>query len=138
MIEITSDKAKLDIDFIHDFLEKSYWAKEIPKKIVKKSIENSFCFGIYKNNKQIGFARVVTDFTTFGYLSDVFITPSEQKKGLGTRFINEILDCDELKSLRRWHLITKDAQSFYLDHGFRCVANPEGHMELRIKPDYLR
>jgi N-acetylglutamate synthase-like GNAT family acetyltransferase len=138
MIEISSDKEKLDLDFIHDFLEKSYWAAKFPKDIVKKSIENSFCFGIYRNRKQIGFARVVTDFTTFGYLSDVFITPSEQKKGLGKRLIEQVLDCDELRSLRRWHLITKDAQTFYRDHGFTAVANPEGHMELRNKPDYLQ
>ena len=136
MIEISSDKTKLDIDFIHRFLKTSYWAVGIPRAILQKSIDNSFCFGMYRCRKQIGFARVITDYTTFAYLADVFVDPAEQQKGFGTQFVKEILKCRELQSLKRWHLITKDAQSFYTDHGFSVVSNPEGHMELRIKPNY--
>lgn len=136
MIEISSEKTKLDVDFIHRFLKTSYWARGIPRAILQKSIDNSLCFGMYRCRKQIGFARVITDYTTFAYLADVFIDPEEQKKGFGKQFVKEILSCQELHGLRRWHLITKDAQSFYSDLGFLVVSNPEGHMELRIKPDY--
>lgn len=137
MIEISSDKTKLDIEFIHNFLKTSYWAKGVTLGIVLKSIDNSFCFGVYRSKNQIGFARVITDYATFAYLADVFIDPNEQQKGYGKRLLRHIFDCKDLQGLRRWHLITADATLFYQDQGFSEVSVSKGHMELRIRPDYL-
>jgi len=133
-IEISTDKDQLDIDYVHDFLMTSYWSEGIPKQIVKKSIKNSFCFGIYKRQKQIGFARVITDFATFAYLADVFIDKNEQSKGYGKQLINEILAHEDLKDIRRWHLLTSDAQKLYKKFGFSNPENPSRHMEKREKP----
>jgi len=135
-IEITSDFSRLDLDYIHRFLQKTYWAEGIPRDVVVRSIENSYCFGIFKSGRQIGFARVVTDYTTFAYLADVFIDHAEQRKGYGRMLVGRILDDERLKNLRRWHLITKDAQNFYKSLSFSEVANPEGHLEKYRKPDY--
>ncbi len=90
---------------------------------------------MYKCRKQIGFARCISDYTTFAYLADVLSDPAEQQKGYGKQFVKEILNCQELQGLRRWHLSTTDARSFYSDLGCLVVSNPEGQMELRIKPD---
>jgi N-acetylglutamate synthase-like GNAT family acetyltransferase len=96
-----------------------------------ETIDNSFCFGVYRSRNQIGFARVITDY------ADVFIDPNEQQKGYGKRLLRHIFDCKDLQGLRRWHLITADATLFYQDQGFSEVSVSKGHMELRIRPDYL-
>jgi len=135
-IQISSEKNRLDIDYVHRFLTQSYWAAGIPKDLVETSVKNSYCFGMYKNKSQIGFARIVTDFTTFAYLADVFIDPEEQGKGYGKRLVYEILNDDRLKNIRRWHLITKDAQDFYREMSFAPVENHEKHMEKYNIPEY--
>lgn len=135
-IEISTDKSKLDIDYIHKFLSKSYWAKGIPKDAVEKSIKNSFCFGVYSTEKQIGFARVITDYTTFGYLADVFIDENQRGAGLGKKLVNEIVNHKELVGLKRWHLLTNDAQGLYSKYGFNVPEDPSIHMEKRKKPKY--
>ncbi|MCP3944806.1 MAG: GNAT family N-acetyltransferase [Desulfobacteraceae bacterium] len=135
-IEISTDKNQLDIDYIHNFLANSYWAKDIPKKTVEKSIENSFCFGIYKAEKQVGFARVVTDFISFGYLADVFVDESQRGAGLGKQLVQSIVAHDKLKDLKRWHLLTDDAQSLYKKFGFVNPEKPLNHMEKRKKIKY--
>lgn len=135
-IVVSTDKKKLDIDYIHNYLSKSYWAEGIPKHVVEKSIENSFCFGIYKEGKQVGFARVITDFSTFAYLADVFVDIHQRGKGLGKKLINEIVNHEELIGLKRWHLLTDDAQGLYKQYGFVTPANPSIHMEKREKPKY--
>jgi N-acetylglutamate synthase-like GNAT family acetyltransferase len=137
-IQISSDKNRLDIDYIHRFLRQSYWAAGIPKDLVEMSIENAYCFGVYKNSNQVGFARAVTDFTTFAYLADVFIDPEEQGKGYGKRLVYEILNDERLKNIRRWHLITKDAQDFYTEMSFSPLTGPEKHMEKYRKPEYRK
>lgn len=135
-IVISTDKDKLNIDFIHKFLSQSYWAEGIPKHAIIKTIENSFCFGIYKANTQIGFARVITDFTTFAYLADVFIDESQRRTGLGKKLVQEIINHEELVGLKRWHLLTDDAQGLYSKFGFTNPENPTIHMERRKKPIY--
>lgn len=135
-IDISTDRARLDLDYVHRFLAASYWAEGIPRNIVETSIRHSLCFGVYKDRQQIGFARVVTDYATFGYLADVFIDPREQRKGYGQRLITAVLAHEKLQGLRRWHLVTKDAQPFYETVSFTAVANPEGHMEKCRKPAY--
>ena len=135
-ILISTDKVKLDIDFIHNYLSKSYWAKGIPKSVVERSIKNSLCFGIYKENIQIGFARVITDFATFAYLADVFIDENQRGNGLGKELINAIVTHKELIGVKRWHLLTDDAQGLYKQYGFSNPADPSIHMEKRQEPSY--
>jgi GNAT superfamily N-acetyltransferase len=121
--EISTDKKRLDLAMIHDFLANhSYWAKGIPLEVVKKSIENALCFGLYHEVTQVGFARVVTDYATLAYLGDVFITVPHRGKGLGKRLIKTIIDHPELQGLRLWLLGTKDAHGLYGKYGFRKVA----------------
>ena len=99
---VTSDPARLDIEFIHSFLSNSYWAKCIPRQVVARSIANSLCFGVYEEDRQVGFARVITDYATFAYLADVFIAESHRGRGL-SRFLMEcIVKHPELQGLRRW------------------------------------
>lgn len=129
-IVISTDKSKLDVNLIHNFLRHSYWAEDIPIETVRKSIENSLCFGVYEGASQVGFARVITDHATFGYVADVFILPEKQKRGLGKKLMAFIMDFPELQGLRRWHLLTLDAQSLYEKVGFRTPTDPEHHMEI--------
>jgi N-acetylglutamate synthase-like GNAT family acetyltransferase len=135
-IYISTDKSKLDVDLIHDFLGQTYWAEGIPLNIVEASIENSVCFGLYESGNQIGFARVITDNATFGYLADVFIVPERQKQGLGKLLVQKVMEYSGFKSLRRWHLVTRDAQGLYERFGFSNPSEPERHMELRKNKQY--
>lgn len=129
---ISTDKLKLDVGLIHNYLAKeSYWAKNIPLAIVKKSIRGSFCFGLYQNSAQIGFARVVTDHATFAYLADVFILDGYRGKGLGKWLIEEIMSHADLQGLRRWLLATKDAHGLYAQFGFMPLDKPERIMGLK-------
>jgi GNAT superfamily N-acetyltransferase len=108
---------------IHDFLaNQSYWAKGIPLEVVKRSIENSLCFGVYHRGKQVGFARVVTDYATIAYIGDVFVTGPHRGKGMGKRLVKTIIDHPELKGLRLWLLGTRDAHDLYRKYGFKKVA----------------
>jgi N-acetylglutamate synthase-like GNAT family acetyltransferase len=135
-IEISTVKEKLDIDYIQELLTHSYWAEGITKRAVSKSIDNSFCFGVYKGRKQVGFARVITDFTTFAYLADVFIDRNERGLGLGKLLIETIITHKELSGLRRWHLLTSDAHELYQKFGFKNPEDPLVHMEKRAIPVY--
>jgi GNAT superfamily N-acetyltransferase len=128
---ISTDNSKLDIDLIYDYLSNhSYWAKGIPFDTVKKSIDNAVCFGLFENDKQIGFARVVTDKATFGYLGDVFILESHRGKGLSKWLMECILKHPELQGFRRWILLTRDAQDLYRQFGFIEFHDPARCMEL--------
>jgi len=137
-ISISTDKSLLNIDLIHNFLRSSYWAKEIPLDIVEKSIEHSHCFGVYEDEKQVGFARVITDYSCFAYIADVFIVPENQGKGLGKKLIKFIMAFPDFAGLRRWHLLTLDAQGLYKQFGFRNPENPEYHMEIKNLNIYKR
>ncbi|MBL1214969.1 MAG: GNAT family N-acetyltransferase [Ignavibacteriae bacterium] len=127
---ICTDKARLNLDVIHNFLKDSYWAKEIPYDIVKKSVENSYCFGVYKNDEQIGFARIVSDFATFAYLADVFILEEHQGKGLSKWLMECIMQDPNLQNLRTFSLATWDAHSLYEKFGFKKIDNPEKQMSI--------
>lgn len=110
---IITDKTEFDIPLIHKYLsEESYWAKNIPIEIVKQSIENSLCFGVFHENMQIGFARIISDYTTFAYLADVFILPDFRGKGLSKWLLDVISEHPNLQNLRRWMLMTQNAQAF--------------------------
>jgi len=128
---ISDEKNKLQSEYIHDYLSnKSYWAKNIPLETVKKSIDGSICFGMYDDEKQIGFARVVTDKATFGYLADVFIDENYRGKGLSKWLMEVIMIYPELQGLRRWMLGTKDAHSLYEKFGFEPLENPKRVMHI--------
>ncbi len=119
---ISSDKSKLQFDVIFNYLKnESYWGKEKTIEIVKTSIENSVCFGIYKNGNQIGFTRVVTDISVFAYLCDVFILPKFQGQGIGKYFLKNILEDKMFEQINTWFLVTDDAQKFYNKFVKNCL-----------------
>lgn len=130
----STDKEKLDIPYVHGFLTKSYWAKEISVALVEKSIENSLCIGIYRDNKQVGFARLVTDFATFAYLADVFVDEKFRGRGASKGLMQFILSLDFLGGLRRVLLATRDAHGLYKQFGFHLLQRPDRYMEIH-QPD---
>lgn len=127
---ISTDKKRIDLDVVHGFLSQCYWAKAIPKGTVARSIKNSLCFGVYKAGRQIGFARVISDFATYAYIGDVFILESHRGRGLGKRLMKYIMEYPDLQDLRRWSLVTRDAHSLYSQFGFTALKSPERHMEI--------
>ena len=128
---ISTEKSKLDVIMIHDFLSnRSYWAQKRSKDTVEKSIRNSLCFGVYDGeNNQVGFARVVTDYSVFAWILDVFILEHVRKNGLGIKLIQEIMNYPKLTGLRKWGLATDDAHGLYEKFGFKNLARPEIYME---------
>ena len=131
---ISTERARIDLEFVHRFLSRSYWAKGIPFETVRRSIENSLCFGLYEAEKQIGFARVVSDSATFAYLCDVFVIENARGRGLSKWLMETILAHPELQNLRRWLLATKDAHGLYNQFGFTALDAPEVFMQ-RHAPD---
>jgi N-acetylglutamate synthase-like GNAT family acetyltransferase len=133
--EISTDPHRLDVDVIHTFLAKdSYWAQGVPRSTVERAIANSLCFGVYHNNAQIGFARIVTDKSTFALLADVFILEAYRGKGLSKRLMRSIVEHDDLQGLRRFLLLTSDAHGLYSQFGFKEIGSPQRFMEV-LRPD---
>jgi GNAT superfamily N-acetyltransferase len=131
MYSVTTDRARLDLDLIHGWLSgESYWAAGIPRAIVERSIEHSFCFGLLDDDTQIGFARVVTDYATFAYLADVFVLATHRGRGLSKLIMQAVREHPSLQDVRRWSLVTRDAHRLYEQFGFAPLANPQRHMEL--------
>jgi GNAT superfamily N-acetyltransferase len=128
--EFTCDKQRLDIEAIHGFLATSYWSPGIPRTVVERAIANSLCFAVFHENRQIGFARIVTDKATFAYLADVYILPEHRGKGLSKRLVEQVIQHPDLQGLRRMMLATLDAHGLYLKYGFRPLAAPERMMEI--------
>ena len=127
---ISTDKSLLDFSAIYNYLDQeSYWAKGVGTERLQKAIENSMCFGIYKQNVQAGFARVVTDGATFAYICDVFILPGYRGVGLSKWLMQTIVEHPELQGLRRWSLATSDAHRLYSQFGFTALSRPETWME---------
>lgn len=126
---ISYDPERLDLGVVHGFLTTSYWALGVSEDVVRRSIEHSLCFGVYDQESQVGFARVITDRATFAYLADVFILERHRGHGLGKWLIETIVAHPELSGLRRWILVTRDAHDLYRKYGFRELRNPERFME---------
>ncbi len=124
----SSDPARLDIAVIHGYLSRSYWAEDIPLRIVERSIRGSLCFGVYGAQGQVGFARVVTDGATFGYLADVFILEEWRGSGLGNSLVGFVMGHPDLQGLRRFMLCTRDAHGLYAKFGFQVADRPENVM----------
>jgi GNAT superfamily N-acetyltransferase len=134
---LSTDKSKLDVDVIHHYLStESYWALHIPRVTVERSIANALCFGIYHKDAQIGFARVVTDTATFGYLADVFVLEAHRGKGLSKWMMECILAHPDLQGLRRMMLATRDAHGLYAAYGFTAPDNPSRFMVLNHPNPY--
>jgi GNAT superfamily N-acetyltransferase len=128
---ISTEKEKLDVVMIHHFLyTTAYWAVGRPMRTVRKSIENSLCFGLYDGDQQVGFSRLVTDFATFGWLCDVFLLPSHRGRGLGKWLMECIMEHPDVKVLRRIVLSSRDSKEFYMKHGgFQMLHYPDSWME---------
>ena len=129
MISISTDKNKLDVPFIQNFLKDVYWAAGRTIEEVQTTIEHSFCFGIYLDNKQIGFARVITDYVVFGYVMDVFIDQKHRGKGYSSVLIDAMMKEPQLQEVKIWRLATSDAHFLYEKFGFKALAHPEKMME---------
>ncbi len=136
---LSTDKRLLQTDIITHFLAyQSYWAKDIPKNIVERSIEHSLCFGIYKEQQQVGYARIISDYATFAYLCDVFIVEEHQGRGLSKWMMECIMQHPDLQQLRRWTLATRDAHELYRKFGFCEPEHPENIMDIRVKDIYTK
>ena len=133
---ISTDPARIDLDVVHGFLTTCYWAEGIPREVVARSIEHSLCFGLYHEGRQIGFARVISDRATFGYLGDVFVLEAFRGRGLA-RWLMEVIHAHpELQGFRRWVLLTRDAHALYAQAGYTALAAPGRYMERWAKDVY--
>ncbi len=130
MIEITTERARIDVDRVHGFLcNESYWAKGIPREVVERSIEHSLPFAAYDGEELVAFARVITDFAVFAYIADVFVVEKHRGRGISQLLMAAIRSHPRLQGLRRWSLVTRDAHGLYEQFGFRPLAAPEKYME---------
>ena len=132
-VEISTDKDKIDVDFTHAFLNTTYWAKGRSREDVVKSIENSITYGVYLEGKQIGFARVLTDYVVFAYIMDVFIIDEYRGKGYARDLMEVMLAHPELQNVKRWFLGTVDAVGLYKKFGFSEVTKEIVWMDRRRK-----
>lgn len=129
IINVSTDKTQLDIAFIQEFLATIYWTAPRTTEEVQTAIDNSFCFGIYLNEIQIGFARVITDYVVFAYVMDVFIAEEHRGKGYSSILVDAMLKEMALQKVKIWRLATRDAHYLYEKFGFRALANPDRMIE---------
>jgi GNAT superfamily N-acetyltransferase len=135
---LSTDHADMDIDAIHAYISRSYWAAGIPRAVLAKAISNSLCFGVFTAaGEQIGFARMVTDRATFAYMADVYILESHRGQGLSKWLVQQVMAHPDLQGLRRINLATADAHGLYRRFGFTALAAPERMMEI-VRPDIYR
>ena len=136
---LSSDPARLDLAAVHAYLTRSYWSEGIPADVVARAAAGSLCFGLYApGGAQVGYARFVTDRTTFAYLCDVYVLEEHRGRGLGRWMVGQALEHPDLAGLRRLVLVTRDAHELYRTLGFRALARPEGYMELHRPQIYRR
>ena len=135
--EVSIDRSRLDVKAIHAYLTQSYWSPGILFATVARAVDNSVCVGAYLGVEQVGFARVVTDKATFAYLADVYVLEPHRGNGVSKRMMEAITQHPELQNLRRWLLITRDAQGLYAKFGFKPLAAPDRFMERHTPNAYL-
>ena len=136
--EISTDAHRLNLEVIHNFLAKeSYWSPGIPRAVVERAVKNSLCFGVYHRTAQVGFARVVTDKSTFALLADLFIRSTHRGKGLSKWLMRCVVGHEDLQDLRRLLLLTSDAHGLYRQFGFKELGNPSRFMEV-LRQDIYR
>jgi ribosomal protein S18 acetylase RimI-like enzyme len=134
---ITTDPAAADVDAVHAFLSRSYWAEGIPRETVARAIANSIPFSVFHGDEQVGLARVVTDRATYAYLSDVYIVEAYRGRGLSKWLMDTIMAHPDLQGLRRFSLTTRDAQGLYRRYGFTEIATPPAHLEINRRGMYI-
>ena len=132
-IELSDDKARLRVGVIHGWLASSYWSPDISRDLVERAIAGSHCLGAYRDGEQAGFARVVTDHTTFVWVADVWVDEAMRGQGLGRRMVGWFVDHPEFAGIRRFALATRDAHAVYAEVGFHPLLRPERFME-RLSP----
>jgi GNAT superfamily N-acetyltransferase len=130
---ISTDPARLDFDSVCDFLRRAYWAQGRPRAATERAYAHSLVFGLYDGSRQIGVARVLSDFAIFAYLMDVFVHEDYRGRGLGKWLLETIFEYPELKYVRRWMLATSDAHELYACYGFKSPSQPDSWME-KLKP----
>ncbi|ATY33050.1 GNAT family N-acetyltransferase [Sphingomonas psychrotolerans] len=135
---ISFDPEDQQLDVIHGYLVRSYWAEGIPREIVEKAVANSLCVGAYDDQAQVGFARVITDRATFAYLADVFVLEGHRGRGLAEQMLEALEDHPELQGLRRWALFTRDMQPLYAKLGWEAYPHPDRLMVRDIPDIYTR
>lgn len=135
---MSCDPARQDLDAIHAYLSRSYWAEGIPRELVARSLAGSLCFGLFHGQRQVGFARVVSDRATFAYLADVYVLEEQRGRGLATWLMECVLAHPDLQDLRRWALVTRDAHGLYRKFGFVTPPRPENWMEISRPGLYRR
>jgi GNAT superfamily N-acetyltransferase len=135
---ISDDPGRLDLRAIHAYLNRAYWSRGIPFEIVERAVRGSLCLGAYDGSgAQVGLTRLISDYATFCYVSDVYVLESHRGRGLSKAMLGMAVDHPRLQGLRRWSLVTADAHELYRPFGFVPVAQPERHME-RLDPDIYR
>lgn len=137
MLRISTDPAELDFELIHDFIGESYWAAGIPRDTLQRALANSVCVAGFVGDRQVAFARAVTDQATFAYIADVFVVASERGQGYGRAIVQALLDEPRLQGLRRLHLVTRDMHALYAQFGFVALTEPDRHMQ-KHDPDVYR
>jgi GNAT superfamily N-acetyltransferase len=134
--EISTDPGRFDLDLVHEFLSSTYWARNIPRKVVEKSIQHSLCFGAFCGGRQVGFGRVITDRATFAYIADVFVVPEHRRRGVSKLILRAMLDHPDVQGLRRILLATQDAHGLYARFGFVPLENPEHYLTIHRPNPY--
>jgi len=127
---VSTVPAKLDTGAVHAYLTRSYWAEGISREVVERSLRHSLCFGLYDANRQIGLARVISDYATFAYLADVYVLENYRGRGLAKWLMSCVLAHPQLQNLRKFVLVTRDAHELYRPFGFEAPKKPENYMEL--------
>jgi len=127
---VSTDPSCFDVDAVHAYLTRSYWSPGIPIEVVERAIQNSLCFGLFEGAEQIGFARVITDRATYGYLADVYVLEEYRGRGLSKWLMECICAHPDLQGLRRFALATRDAHGLYKQFGFAELDDPSKHMEI--------
>lgn len=131
---VSTDAARLDVDAVHAYVARSYWAADIPRETLVRAMANSLCFGMHHGDAQVGFARMVTDRATFAYLADVYVLEAHRGRGLGKWLVGCVKSHPDLQGLRRSMLATRDAHGLYRQFGYAPLAHPERLMEI-VRPD---
>jgi GNAT superfamily N-acetyltransferase len=135
-VAISTDPSRLDLDMIHGYLARSYWARGIPRDVLARALAHSLCFAAFAGDRQVAFARVVTDRATFGYVSDVFVLESHRGRGVGERLMAAIMTHPDLQGLRRLTLFTRDAHGLYRKFGFGETRFADRFMEVFDEAPY--
>lgn len=135
MIELDDDKARLQVDRVHAWLASSYWSPGIERALVERAIAGSHCLGAYREGEQVGYARMITDHATFGWLADVWVEESVRGEGVGRRMVRWFVDHPDFAGIRRLALVTADAHGVYEGVGFNALMKPERYME-RLSPAF--